>query len=174
MSMTTATRPGSDEYAPSYENYVSIVPDGDIVETLSHQLDEVLALLRGVPESRGDARYAPDKWSVKELVGHMCDTERVFAYRAMCIARGERADLPGMDQDEYMGGANFGACTLKDLADEFGHVRRATLSLFRHLDAAGWARRGTANANEVSVRALAHIIAGHASHHARILRERYL
>ena len=171
---TTTARPDADEYASYFAGYVSLAPVGDIVETLGRQLEDVLALLGEVPESRGDSRYAPEKWSIKELVGHMSDTERVFAYRALCIARNDRAPLPGMDQDEYMSGANFGAQTLRDLADEFACVRRASIYLFRHLADEAWLRRGTANGNEVSVRALAHILAGHAEHHVRILRERYL
>lgn len=169
-----AERPAADEYATFYETYVSLVPDGDVVGTLSRQLEETLALLRNVPASREDFRYEPGKWSIKEVVGHMTDAERIFSYRALCIARGDRANLPGMDQDEYMRGANFDARRLGDLSAEFDYVRRATLSLFRHLDAEAWLRRGTANDREVSVRALAYILAGHEAHHVNVLKERYL
>ena len=169
-----ATRPGADEYAPYYERYVSLVPEGDVLGALSRQLDDALALLGSVPAERGDGRYGPGKWSLKEVVGHVVDTERVFAYRALHIARGDAAPLPGMDQDVFMAGANFGAYTLGELADEFAHVRRASISLLGHLDEAAWARRGTASDNEVSVRALAHILAGHAEHHFNIIRTRYL
>ena len=169
-----AARPERDEYATDYETYVSLVPEGDIVGILSRQLDETLALLRSVPAAREDFRYEPGKWSLKEVVGHMTDAERIFSYRALCIARGDKANLPGMDQDEYMLGANFGARRLGDLSAEFDYVRRATLSLLRHLDDEAWLRRGTANDAEVSVRALAHMLAGHEAHHVNILRERYL
>lgn len=167
-------RPGADEYAPFYAGYVSLVPGGPVVETLERQAAETLALLRSLPEGRGTHRYAPGKWSVRQLIGHVTDTERVFAYRALAVARGERRPLPDMDQDEYMAGADFDARTLADLADEFGAVRRSTVLLFRHLPAGAWGRRGTASDNEVTVRALAYITAGHAAHHLRILRERYL
>ena len=170
----TAARPGTDEYAPFYETYVSLVPDGDVIETLERQTAETLALLRSVPEEKGAHRYGPGKWSVKQLVGHVVDTERVFAFRTLAVARGERRPLPGMDQDEYMAGADFDALTLAQLAEEFEAVRRSTLLLLRHLPPDAWGRRGTASEKEVTVRALAHIIAGHAAHHVRVLRERYL
>ncbi|HEU4594911.1 MAG TPA: DinB family protein [Pyrinomonadaceae bacterium] len=169
-----AARPSADEYAPFYETYVSLVPEGDVVGTLTQQLEETLALLRNVPAAREDFSYEPGKWSIKEIVGHMTDAERIFSYRALCIARGDKANLPGMNQEEYMQGANFNTRRLADLAAEFEYVRRATLSLFRHLDEEAWLRRGTANDSEVSVRALAHILAGHEAHHVRVLRERYL
>ncbi|MCA1594274.1 MAG: DinB family protein [Acidobacteria bacterium] len=169
-----ATKPEANEYAHHYEKYVSLVPDGDVVETLARQLEDTLALLGGVTEDRAGFRYEAGKWSVREVVGHIIDAERIFAYRALAIARGERQPLPGMDQDEYMAGAHFDARTLADLLDEFAHVRRANVLMFRALDAEAWARRGTASDNEVTVRALAHIIAGHEAHHVGILRERYL
>ena len=175
MSAHTATRPGRDEYPQDAEGYVSLVPAGDVVETLERQLEETLALLRdGFTEESAGRGYEPGKWSVKEVVGHMADGERVFAYRALCIARGDTAPLPGMNQDDYMRFANFNARTLSDLAQEFAHVRAATLDLLRNLDEAAWLRRGVANDNETSVRALAHVIAGHEAHHVRVLRERYL
>lgn len=174
MSAFTSVRPETNEYPSYFEGYVSLVPAGDVVELLSRQIADTRALLGGVPEGRANDAYEPGKWSVKELVGHVIDSERVFAYRALCIARGDRAPLPGMDQDEYARHANFGARLLADLADEFGHVRAATLCLLRHLDEAAWLRRGVANANEMSVRALAHIIAGHEAHHVNVLRTRYL
>jgi hypothetical protein len=169
-----AARPSADEYAPFYETYVSLVPEGDVVGTLARQLEETLVLLRNVPAAREDFRYEPGKWSVKEVVGHMTDAERIFSYRALCIARGDKANLPGMDQDDYMSNATFGKRRLGDLAAEFEYVRRATLSLLRHLNEEAWLRRGTANDNEVSVRALAYILAGHEAHHVNVLRERYL
>jgi len=174
MSAPALARPESNEYAAYYEKYVSLVPEGGVVETIERQGAETLALLRGLPEGRGAHRYEPGKWSVKQVVGHIIDTERIFAYRALAIARGESQPLPGMDQEEYMAGADFDARTLADLADEFEAVRRSTVLLFRHLSPEAWARRGTASDNEVTVRALAYILAGHEAHHVRILRERYL
>ncbi|HEX8162397.1 MAG TPA: DinB family protein [Pyrinomonadaceae bacterium] len=174
MSATAPARPEPGEYAPYYEKYVSLVPAGDIVETLERQSAETLALLRGVPEERADSAYEPGKWSVKELVGHVVDTERVFSHRALRFGRGDRTPLPGFEQDDYVRGANFGARSLADIAEEFARVRAATVALLRSFDEEAWARRGTANDNEVSVRALAHILAGHELHHMGILRERYL
>lgn len=174
MSASAPARPAKDEYAPYYERYTSLVPEGDVVETLSRQLAETLALLGTVPEEKADSRYEPGKWSVKEVVGHIIDAERIFAYRALRFARGDRTPLPGFEQDGYIEAANFGARTLGDLADEFENVRRSTLKLFGNLDADAWLRRGAASDNEVSVRALAYIIAGHERHHVGVLRERYL
>jgi len=174
MSAPAPARPESDEYAPFYETYVSLVPEGGVVETLERQGAETLALLRSLPEGRGGHRYEPGKWSVKQVVGHVIDAERIFAYRALVIARGERQPLPGMDQDEYMAGADFDARTLAGLADEFEAVRRSNVLMLRAFTPEAWARRGTASDNEVTVRALAYILAGHEAHHVRVLRERYL
>lgn len=174
MSATAFARPEENEYAPYYGKYVSLVPDADVVETLERQIEDTLALLGGVGEERAAHRYEPGKWSIKEVVGHLIDAERIFAYRALAIARGEQKPLPGMDQDEYMAGANFDARTLADLAEEFAHVRRANVLMLRGLSADAWSRRGVASDNEVTVRAIAYIIAGHEAHHVRILRTRYL
>ena len=167
-------RPDQTEYLPYYEKYVALVPAGDVLATLSRQMEETLALLGGVDEGRAAHRYEPDKWSVKGVVGHVIDTERIFAYRALRFARGDQTPLPGYDQDDYGRVANFDARTLASLVAELASVRAATIALFRSLDAAAWQRRGTANNAEVSVRALAHIIAGHELHHMQVLRTRYL
>jgi hypothetical protein len=174
MSATApAARPAASEYAPYYEKYVSMI-EGDVLETLERQGAETASLLGGLSEDAGRSRYEPGKWSVKELVGHVIDTERVFAYRALRFARGDRTPLEGFDQDPYVAAGNFDARTLRSLADEFHHVRASTLALLRSLDDAAWARGGPANGHEVTVRALAYILAGHEAHHVRILRERYL
>ena len=174
MSATAPARPESNEYAAYYEKYVSLVPDADIVGTLARQNEETLALLGTVTEERAGFRYEPGKWSIKQVVGHLIDAERIFAYRALAIARGERQALPGMEQDEYMAHADFDARTLADLTEEFAHVRRANVLMLRGLDAEAWQRRGVASDNEVTVRAIAYIIAGHEAHHVQILRTRYL
>ena len=168
-----AARPDASEYAAYYEKYVSLV-EGDVLETLARQGAETAALLGGISEEAANSRYEPGKWSVKELVGHVIDGERIFAYRVLRFARGDQTPLEGFDQDPYVAAANSDARTLASLAEEFAHVRASTLALLRSLDAAAWARRGTASDNEVSVRALAYILAGHEAHHVRILRERYL
>ena len=169
-----ASRPEPGEYAPYFEKYVSLVPSGDVVEILERQLEATLALLGGLGEERAGARYEPGKWSVKELVGHLVDAERVFAYRALHFARGDQTPLPGFEQDDYVRGGNFDARTLKDLLEEFASVRRSTVALLRPLDEETWRRTGTANDNPFSVRALAHIIAGHELHHVNVLKTKYL
>ncbi len=168
------SKPDAAEYMPYYGKYIALVPDGDVVGALRGQLDETLALLSGVDEARGAHRYAPDKWSVKELVGHVIDTERIFAYRALRFARKDETPLSGFEQDDYIRAGSFNDYQLGELAEEFAHVRRANLALFQHLNAAAWVRTGLANGHAVSVRALAYITAGHELHHREILRTRYL
>lgn len=167
-------RPARDEYAPFYHTYVGAVPDGDLLAMLDESLEETLGLLGGIGEAGGGHRYAEGKWSVREVVGHIADTERVMTYRALRIARGDRTPLPGFDENAFVAGAGFDRRTLAGLSDELAAVRAATLHLFRHLDDEALARRGTASGSEVTVRALAWIVAGHEMHHRRILRERYL
>jgi hypothetical protein len=167
-----ATRPESNDYAPYYDKYVSLVPEGDILLTLENQLPATLALLAR-PESDGDFRYAPGKWSAKESLGHVIDAERVFSYRAMRISRDDKTPLAGFEQDDYVKYGPFSHCTLASLVDEFASVRKATIALFRALDDAAWTRRGTASNHEVTVRALAYMIAGHELHHRRIFQEKY-
>ncbi|HEY7545594.1 MAG TPA: DinB family protein [Blastocatellia bacterium] len=167
-------RPDATEYAPYYGKYIDRVADGDILATLNQQIDDTLALLRSLSPAQSDSRYAPDKWSIKEVVGHLIDTERIFAYRALRIARNDQTPLAGFEQNDYVTNAAFSLCEMKDLASEFEHVRRASVYLFRHLDGQAWDRRGVASDNEVSVRALAWMLAGHELHHLGIVRERYL
>jgi hypothetical protein len=167
-------RPDSTEYAAYYGKYVSLVPDGDITTTLATQLNDTLALLCAIPEERGGHAYAPGKWSIKELLGHVIDGERIFAYRALCIGRNDKTPLPGFEQDDYVANTDFNARTLGSLIDEFAAVRQANLQLFKHFTDAEWQRRGTASENEVSARALAYIVAGHELYHRDILKTRYL
>jgi hypothetical protein len=174
MTASLIARPGADEYAPYYGTYIGKVPDGDLRSMLSSQLAETLALIRSIPESRGGHRYAPDKWSVREVLGHLADSERIFSYRALRIARGDATPLPGFEQNDYVPAGAFDARTLRDLADELAAIRQATIHLFAHLDPAAFERRGTASGKPVSVRALAYIIAGHELHHVGILKTRYL
>ena len=169
-----SVRPGPDEFAPYYGRYITRVRDGQIVATLREQLGDTLGLLRAIPESRGGHRYAEGKWSIRECIGHMSDTERVFAYRAMRFARDDRTALPGFDENAFVANSAFDQRTLSSLADEFEAVRRATVALFDPLTPDELLRRGTASDNPVSVRALAWIIAGHELHHREILATRYL
>jgi hypothetical protein len=150
------------------------VPEGDIFEILSRQRVELPEFLRSFGEARGGHRYAPGKWSVKEMIGHVNDTERVFAYRALRFARGDETPLSSFEQDDYVRVGNFDTRTLASLTDEFSHVRATTLDLYYHLDADALARQGSASGFVVSVRAMAFVIAGHVAHHERVLRERYL
>lgn len=166
-------RPDASEHAPFYARYVDGVPDGDLLSILEAQLNQVLSFARGLPEARGGHRYAPGKWSIREVLGHMADCERIFAYRALRIARGDSTPLAGFDENPYVQTGRFDARTLADLAEEYEAVRRATLHLFRHLDDEAVDRRGTANGVEVSVRAIAWIIAGHERHHLGMLRGVY-
>ncbi len=170
----TIGKPETGEYLPYYEKYVSLVPDADILTVLGRQIEETAGLLDSIPEAQANFRYAPDKWSIKELVGHLIDTERIFAYRALRFARNDKTPLSGYEQDDYVSNASFDSCPLTDLASELKSVRQSTLFLFKHLDKNAWMRRGVANDSEASVRALAHIIAGHELHHRQILRSRYL
>ena len=171
---TAIARPEPAEYAPYYERYISLVESNDVLASLDEQRRQMLLLLSGRSESDGDIRYAPGKWTVKEVLGHLCDAERIFSYRALCVARNDSTPLPAFDENSYAANAPFSHRPLPDLIEDFIAVRRATLSLFRNFDEAAWARRGTANNNPVTVRALAYIIAGHELHHRRMLQEKYL
>lgn len=161
-------RPGRDEYAPHFERYVALAPE-DVVGALAGQLDETIALFE---TADGDFRYAPGKWTVRQVLGHIIDTERIFAYRALRIARGDQTPLAGFEQDDYVRYAP--ACSMGRLIEEFRAVRQATVLLFRNMDEAAWLRRGVAGGNPVSVRALAFVLAGHELHHRRQLQEKYL
>jgi len=168
------TRPLESEYAPYYQSYVARVSEDDVLPVLRSQLDELDALLSKVKPDGETYAYAEGKWSIRELVGHLIDGERVFGYRAFCIARGESQNLPGFDQNDYLLTAPYGQIDLEDLLSELRLVRQANLAMLRNLDEGAWARLGTANGNEVSVRALVFIMAGHVRHHMGVLRERYL
>jgi uncharacterized damage-inducible protein DinB len=169
----TIARPQPGEYAPYYEKYISLITGTDILGTLEEQRKQSLLLLSGLSEEEGNFRYAPDKWTVKEVWGHLCDAERIFAYRALRISRGDTTPLPGFEQDGFAKNAPFGTHPLCDLIEDYIAVRRATLSLLRNLDEAAWARRGVASNNEVTVRALVYMIAGHEVHHRRVLESKY-
>ena len=173
MTAPTVDRPATSEYAPYYAGYIARVPEGDVLAILETQIDDTLSFLRTQGEAWAATRYVPGKWSVKEIIGHLSDTERIMSYRALRIARGDRTPLPGYEQDDYVRAAHFDRRPLADLLEEFAAVRAATVRLFRGLDADAWRRSGIANNLEVSVRALAYIIAGHERHHLEILRTRY-
>jgi len=170
----TFGRPGPGEHAEYYGRYTRLVPDGDLVEILERQMEETAAFLRGIPARLHDHRYAEGKWSIKEVIGHLGDTERIFAYRALRIGRGDTTPLPGFDENAYVADARFAEQEYAHLVEDFIAVRRATVSLLRSFDAEEAARVGEASGWPVSARALAAIMAGHVIHHTAILRERYL
>lgn len=172
--MSALGRPGPGEHAEYYARYVDLVPDGDILETLRDQLGETLALLQQVPRERESYRYAPGKWSLREVVGHLLDTERVMAYRALAMSRSEGVDLPGMDQEEWARHSNAATRSLDDLASEWASVRRANVHMFATLPEAAIERRGRASGNEFTVRSFAWIIAGHELWHRERLAKDYL
>lgn len=166
-------RPEPGEYAAYYEKYISLVPGSDVVSALDAQRLQTMQLFAGRSERDGNFRYAAEKWTVKEVLGHLADSERIFSYRALRIARGDQTAMEGFEQDDYVARGGFNERRLSSLAEEFAQVRIASLGLFHSLSKEAWMRRGTANKNEVSVRALAYITAGHELHHRQILEERY-
>jgi hypothetical protein len=167
-------KPQPDEYDSYYERYTRLVAEGDLISTLGSQWSETRALLSSIPEQRGTYRYAPDKWSIKEVLGHMIDTERIMTYRALRIARGDTTPLPAFEQDDYARNAGSDGVKLASLIDEFDAVRRASILLFQHVSPDACTRCGTASGNPISVRALAWIVAGHELHHRQVLKDKYL
>jgi hypothetical protein len=167
-------RPEPTEYAPYYERYVSLVQQGDIAATLAGQPDEIGALLTGLPEEKGSYAYADGKWTVKELLSHVIDGERIFAYRALRISRGDKTPLEGFEQDDYIATSNANNRSFADLLDEFTHERQANLRLANNVSDAASKEMGTASDNPVSARAIFYIMAGHVRHHIDVLKTRYL
>jgi len=173
VSSHSPARPADSEYNKYFQPYVGEVPDGDLLAMLETQRDATHAVLAGIPDTKAGFRYADGKWSIREVVGHVADAERVFAYRALRVARGDTTPLPGFDENAWMPEAGFDVRTLSDVAGELRMVRDSTLALFRSLTPDAWLRSGMASDHPVSVRALAWILAGHERHHLRILTERY-
>jgi hypothetical protein len=166
-------RPEAVEYAPFYAGYVARVTEDDILTVLDVQKAEIRTLAGSLPEAKQTYRYADGKWSVRQVLGHLIDGERVFGYRAFCFSRGEQAALPSFDENQYVGEASAHETPLVALADEFAAVRDSNLAFLRRLGVAAWTRSGTASGKPISVRALAWIMAGHPRHHMAVLRERY-
>ena len=167
-------RPEKNEYAEFYANYVSLVEDIDVVSALQNQAGELQNLFAGISAEKENFRYAEGKWSVKELLGHLIDGERVFSYRALRISRGDQTPLAGFEENIYVANSNFARSGFADLVEEFSLLRRSNVLLFKNLSEEAWLRTGTASDATVSVRALAFIMFGHVRHHTNILRERYL
>jgi hypothetical protein len=174
MTKVESGRPETSEYAEYYGKYTGRIPGTNVLPVLEQQLESTLALFRKIDERKAEFQYAPGKWSIKQLVGHIIDTERVFAYRALVFSRNDTTALPGFDQDKWAEQSNFSGLTMAEITAEFEAVRRATIALFRNVEPAAWNRKGTANGKEVTVRALAFITAGHLDHHLEILKSRYL
>jgi uncharacterized damage-inducible protein DinB len=173
MATSLHARPEPAEYASFYANYIARVPEGDVVSTLRDSGKEITAALAAIPESRGGFRYGEGKWSVREVVGHVIDAERIFSYRALRLARADSTPLPPFEENDYVRSAGSDARTMADLVEELRAVRESTVRMFASFPDEAWARRGVVSGREVSVRALAYIAAGHARHHLEVLRERY-
>jgi uncharacterized damage-inducible protein DinB len=172
--MDPMQRPEANEYFEYYGTYIGKVPDGDILAILEAELGKTLGLLGVLSDEEADYRYAPEKWSIKEVLGHIIDTERLFSHRALSFARNDPAPLPSMEQDDWAKFNNASRRTLAELLDELSAVRRSTIALFRSFDAEMWMRRGTASGYDFSVRTFPWIIAGHEMHHRGVLEEVYL
>jgi len=173
MNATAVARPAADEHSPYYTRYIQLVEGDDVLPRLVSQIEDTSRLLSGLDEARASHRYAPEKWSVKQVVGHLSDAERVFSYRAMRMARADATPLPGFDEQEFVRHADFDSRPLEDLLLELRAVRSGSIALFAGLSDEALRRRGVANDQPFSVRAIAWSIAGHELHHRRILNERY-
>jgi hypothetical protein len=169
-----SNRPSNEEYIPYYDKYVRLVPEGNISDILNQLLENTVKFLSDIPENKWNYRYAPGKWSLKEVLGHINDTERIMSYRLLRIARGDTTPLTGYDPDKFMSGASFDSYAWSELIEDYTYIRRSTLSLIRGLLEEAWSRRGIASESEISAKALAYIIAGHELHHIRIIKETYL
>lgn len=167
-------RPESNEYGSFYAGYVALVPEDDVLSAFEQQSSEMQRLIASLDDTRARYRYAEGKWSVKEVIGHVTDGERIFGYRALAVARGDASSLPGFDENSYMQYAAFDDWPIGELAESYALVRRANIVFLRNLPADAWARWGVANGSDITVRALAYIIVGHERHHMNVLRERYL
>ena len=167
-------RPQPSEYDEYYGLYIGQVPEGNILELLERGLADNRALLGDLPTEWQTHRYQPGKWSVREVVGHVLDAERVFGYRAVSIARADPAPLPSMDQDVWAASSNAARRPLASLLEELEHLRRSHVAMFADFDQEMWGRRGVASGFEFTVRSFPYILAGHEIHHRRVLEERYL
>lgn len=167
-------RPATGEYTPYYGQYIGLVPEGELTEILANQLEEMTRFLTSLTEEQAKHRYAEGKWSIKEVIGHIADTERVMAYRLLRIARGDQTPLPGFDQDLLMNGIAFDTYTIAELLEDYTAVRQASLTLLRGLPAEAWTRTGMVSDNPTTARAVAYVLAGHELHHLKIINERYL
>lgn len=167
-------RPEENEYPTYYESYLKLVPEGNLLEILEQQLTDTVNLLSGLTEEQGNIAYASGKWTVKEVVGHIMDTERIMSYRLLRLARGDKTPLPGFSEEDYAFEGNFTERPLSELVEELQDVRKSTLSLLGGIPEHAWLRSGTANELPITAHAIAYIIAGHGIHHVNIIKERYI
>jgi hypothetical protein len=174
MANLIITKPLENEYAPYYKKYIDLVPEDDILKVLAVQKRGIKEFFDGLTEEQGSLRYSPEKWSVKDILGHLLEGERVFAFRALFFARKGEAQLPGYGQDDWVKEAGFNSVPLKMLAEEFDITRETTLLLFRRFNELSWLNMGVSNNFNISVRTIAYVMAGHASHHINVIKEKYL
>lgn len=167
------TRPDTGDYGPALAGYISLVPEEDVLSAMEQQSSEMQKVLASIDEKKAAHRYGEGKWSVKEVIGHVVDAERIFGFRALAISRGDAQPLPGFDENAYVANAFFDDWKLGDLAEHYALARRANIVFFKNLRDDAWELRGTANRAVVTVRALAYVIVGHERHHLQVLRERY-
>lgn len=167
-------RPAQNEYASFYQKYIDLVPKGNILKTMEKQNEQFCEFLAKVSEKKADYRYEKDKWSIREVIGHMIDTEHIFLYRALRFSRNDKHELAGFEQDDYIANSNYPKQSLTDLVEQFYLLRKTTVSFYKSLSKSMWTSKGKASGQDVTVRALAFIIVGHVIHHMQIIHKRYL
>ncbi len=165
-------RPQTQEYPEWYNRYISLV-EGDVIEILEKQVSEFSDFINSLV-GKGDYAYAPGKWTIKELIGHIIDTERIMVFRLLCFARGEKASIPGFDEDAYVAAAHFNDRSLLSLSEEFSLLRKSNLYLIKSLNDGELAKSGVSNGNSMTVKAFVYVLAGHIMHHVNVIKERYL
>jgi hypothetical protein len=173
MKHLIISKPEQGEYNPYYDRYINLIKGNDILSTLVEQREQIKDFFLTIPEAKGNHKYAPDKWSIKEVLGHIIESERVFAFRALFFARKSEVKLPGYDHNNWVTFGNFNSIILDDLVKEFLIVRDSNILLFDRFEESDWLNKGIANNYKLSVRTLAYLIAGHAGHHINILKELY-
>ncbi|PKL82869.1 MAG: hypothetical protein CVV24_07880 [Ignavibacteriae bacterium HGW-Ignavibacteriae-3] len=166
-------RPNRHEYAAYYHSYVDLVPHGDVLKIMKQQRDQFKKILSKVSSKKSLFRYAPGKWCIREVIGHIIDAERVFSYRALRFARNDKSDLPGFDENEYIRQSNYSGIKLKELIEEFCSLRSSNIIMFKNFSEDFGLRTGTANGNSFTVRAMAYIMTGHVNHHLKVLKDKY-
>jgi uncharacterized damage-inducible protein DinB len=168
------TRPSEQEHDPAFSRYIARVPEGNLIELFRSQTQNTYHFFEKLSEEKANYSYAPGKWSLKEVLGHVMDFERVFAYRTLCIARGEEQGLPGFDENNYARTAGYNQVPLLKILQHYAHLRAATIALLEQIPDSAWVRTGTVNQKTISLRALAYVMPGHELHHGNVIAERYM